>query len=300
MKFRKIQELWSTYGITSIPDLFLYGILFGGLCFGVSYYRTRTERIGSSEHGNVVSVGKDYREKLGILQSELSEIPLDMTIKIGGATSAAQLMVALSQNHDNITNTDAKGTLEGVKDLLAGNIQISFASKEIEHPDLDSYPIERVPIVFFVKKDTPINNISSNDLKQIYQDGFGSLNSHPVIAIYRSEVSGTQKRVEEYLGFKPRGEEVPDSMVMVVRRVFERDGIGFNNAYQVANQGSIKILTMDGQEWINGGYINNRYPLFGTLYVVTKKNSGVGVQELVSWLRSDIGRQFVIKSLMGR
>lgn len=97
-------------------------------------------------------------------------------IKIEGSTSVAPLMMKLAEEYEKI-NTNAKISVtatdssKGLTRAMAGECDFGMSSRDLKDYEkelLDYESIARDKIVVIVDKNNPIDNISLDELKQIY------------------------------------------------------------------------------------------------------------------------------------
>ncbi|MGN0496866.1 MAG: substrate-binding domain-containing protein [Lachnospiraceae bacterium] len=119
-------------------------------------------------------VGKDY-ETVAKSSSFLSN-QAEGEIKIEGSTSVAPLMEELAQAYEKI-NTHATvivlatDSTKGLTQVMAGKCSFGMSSrslKDYEKELLDYETIARDNIVVIVEKDNPLDDITLNQLKDIY------------------------------------------------------------------------------------------------------------------------------------
>lgn len=176
---------------------------------------------------------------------------------------------------------------------------------------LEYTPIGKEAFVFFVNKDNPIDNISSEDLKKIYhgditnwKDIGGS--NEDIIAFQRPERSGSQSMMLHFMGDvtlkEPMTYEMIDGMGSIIKEVAEyhnEDGaLGYTFKYFLEGlnqEENVKILSIDGIYPTTENIKKGHYPLSTYLYCVTHKNKPKeNTKKLLDYLLSPQG-QYIIE-----
>lgn len=176
---------------------------------------------------------------------------------------------------------------------------------------LEYTPIGKEAFVFFVNKDNPIDNISSEDLKKIYhgditnwKDVGGS--NEDIVAFQRPERSGSQSMMLHFMGDvtlkEPMTYEMIDGMGGIINEVAEyhnEDGaLGYTFKYFLEGlnqEDNVKILSIDGVYPTVENIKSGKYPLSSYLYCVTHKNGAKeNTKKLLEYLLSPQG-QYIIE-----
>ena len=224
---------------------------------------------------------------------------------------------------DNIT---PQGSNVGIKQVEIGEIAIAISSRpltEIEKRDgLQEVAIAKDAIAVIVHKDNPINNLSIEQLKQIYTCrvtdwitlGWQNANNDPepfsIEVINRSSESGTQEIFQDrVLGGEAFCIDDSDSneknfktwekdeTTPVVRNL-SKYGIYYASLNHVIGAKGVKIIAINqiNPADQNGAYIlNGDYDLSRNLYAVSKKEAYTNVIEFINFLLSPSGQQIIYK-----
>lgn len=210
-------------------------------------------------------------------------------------------------------------TVEGFEELLTGKTDIFFGSKpseaqykmaEEKGAELVLTPIGSEAFVFFVNSENPVDGLTSDQIRKIYSGEYKSWkqaggSNIPILAFQRPEGSGSQTRMEYFMGNVPLKEplevEYELSMAGVIKEVAsyenKESAIGYSFRYYVSemfHDNNVKFLSVDGiypdAESIRGG----SYPLAGSLYAITlKDNENPAVEPFLEWMTGDQGKQIV-------
>ncbi len=172
-------------------------------------------------------------------------------------------------------------------------------------------PIGNEAFVFFVHKDNPIENLTTEQVKSIYSGeitnwkDLGGKNEK-IAAFQRNEGSGSQSMLERFMGDKsimeaPK-ELINDLMVGIIERVSnyksKSNSIGFSFRYYVEGiikNPDIKMLSIDGVKPTAENIKSGSYPIVTPIYAVTyEENANENVGKLLEWILSDEG-QYIIE-----
>ena len=172
------------------------------------------------------------------------------------------------------------------------------------------YPIGIDAFVFFVNKDNPIDNISSEQIHAVYSGeitNWLSINGvdEPIIAYQRPQGSGSQTILEQVIMadrelMEPIMENVVRGMGGIIEQVADyknyANAIGYSFAFftmEMVNNDEIKILSVDGVYPSKESILNNEYPYIGPFYAVTRGNETENMNKLIYWILSEQGQLLV-------
>src|ERR1044071_3877208 len=101
-------------------------------------------------------------------------------LRIGGAGTTLGVMRELGTAYEKVSrgttivvDQTSKASVGGARALLAGELQIATATRELSEADLDGYSklqsmeLARVPFVFAVNTATKVKGVTSGELLQI-------------------------------------------------------------------------------------------------------------------------------------
>jgi len=172
-------------------------------------------------------------------------------------------------------------------------------------------PIGMEAFVFFVHKDNPIDNLTTEQIKGIYSGEItnwkqvGGRNEE-IAAFQRNAGSGSQSMLERFMGDTPIMEAptelVNDLMVGIIEKVSSyrsrSNSIGFSFRYYVEGiiqNPDIKILSVDGVAPTAENIKNGSYSIVTPIYAVTyEENTNENVDKLLAWILSEEG-QYIIE-----
>ena len=171
-------------------------------------------------------------------------------------------------------------------------------------------PIGTEAFVFFVHKDNPITNLTTEQIKDIYSGKITNWKdvggkNEKIAAFQRNEGSGSQSMLKRFMGDTPIAdaptEMVNDLMAGIIERVADykskTNSIGFSFRYYVEGiikNPDIKMISIDGIAPTSENIRNGSYPILTPIYAVTyKENQNGNVDKLLEWILSDEG-QYII------
>ena len=171
-------------------------------------------------------------------------------------------------------------------------------------------PIGTEAFVFFVHKDNPITNLTTEQIKDIYSGKITNWKdvggkNEKIAAFQRNEGSGSQSMLKRFMGDTPIAdaptEMVNDLMAGIIEQVADykskTNSIGFSFRYYVEGiikNPDIKMISIDGAAPTSENIRNGSYPILTPIYAVTyKENQNNNVNKLLEWILSDEG-QYII------
>lgn len=213
-------------------------------------------------------------------------------------------------------------TIEAYKSLVNGDVDIFFGSmpspeqKQLAADagkELVYTPIGKEAFVFFVSEDNPVDGLTSEQVRDIYSGKISNWRNVggrnlPILAFQRPKNSGSQTRMEYFMGDVPLKEplksEFEISMVGVVSSVAgyqnKKTAIGYSFRYYATqmvlpdDSGHMKFLSLDGVYPSPENIADNSYPLTGQLYAVSlADNDNEYVGRLIEFMTSEQGQQIV-------
>ena len=287
-------------------DLFIY-LAFTNRCINDYSSQMRAKSIEVDEYlpfaENTKIVKKTYNEKLS------GDLP-----KIDGAAALFPLMSSFvyslyPENSVEYVNNDftdksalqyhnTRGAFKGLADKTIdiaicaspNNEQIEYAtSKGVE---FEQTPIGKEAFVFFVNKNNKVDNLSMEQLKNIYKGNIVNWNevggpSRSINVLKRNEGSGSQTALEKLIG---------DDIKFSVFNPFGA-ALGFSFRYYVdglTEHSNIKLLSLNGVYPSKENVQNNTYPIVSNFYAFTRKGeTNPNVQKVLDFILSSTGQEIV-------
>lgn len=189
--------------------------------------------------------------------------------------------------------------------------QIAYA--EEQGTEFIYTPIGLEAFVFFVHKDNPVDNLTSEQIRMIYTGEITNWkqvggNNEPITAYQRNEGSGSQSMflrfMGEYVPMEPSTETQVGGMLEIIETVSDyrnKEGsIGFSFRYYmegIIKNPDVKLLSVDGIAPTVENIQNGSYPITASLYAVTwASNENNNVAVLLDWILSEEGQELVEKT----
>ena len=172
-------------------------------------------------------------------------------------------------------------------------------------------PVGTEAFVFFVHKDNPIDNLTTEQIKGIYSGEITNWNqvggkNEEIAAFQRNEGSGSQSMLKRFMGDTPIMEAPTEMVNSMMSGIIEKvsdyrsksNSIGFSFRYYVEGiiqNPDIKMLSVDGVAPTAENIRNGSYPIVTPMYAVTyEENTNENVDKLLQWILSEEG-QYIIE-----
>lgn len=193
------------------------------------------------------------------------------------------------------TRTANKEVVDGGADIILcaypSEEQLEYASEN--NVELEFVPIGREAFVFIVNNENHVNNISSEQLRDIYSGkirNWSELGGEniPINAVDRNEGSGSQSTMLRFMN----GEKIRKNPMS-----FLGSPIGFSFRYYVegiVDHGGIKLLSIDGSYPDIENISSENYPIVSNFYAVyNKANDNPNISAVINWILSDEGQEMI-------
>lgn len=172
-------------------------------------------------------------------------------------------------------------------------------------------PIGYDAFVFFVHKDNPIDNLTTEQIQAIYSGEITNWKelggrNEKIAAFQRNQNSGSQSMLIRFMGDKPIMKPPAKMEISMMSGIVDRvsdyrsttAAIGFSFRYYmegIIQNPDIKLLSIDGIAPTVENIANGTYPITGPLYAVTwKGNENENIAKLLDWVLSEEG-QYIIE-----
>ena len=187
--------------------------------------------------------------------------------------------------------------------------QIAFAKEN--KTTFDFTQIGSEAFVFFVHKDNPIDNLTLEQIKDIYSGKITNWSelggeNEKIVPFQRNEGSGSQSMFLRLMDgvdvLEPNKETLSDAMGGIIEKVADYKNkptsIGFSFRYYVEGiikNPDIKVIAVDGVAPTKESIKNGTYPIIAPVYAVTYEgNPKENVHKLIDWIVSEEG-QYIIE-----
>ena len=237
--------------------------------------------------------------------------------KLDGAAAAfpvyASIVQELYENLDEQTVGDfvaCSRADEAYERLINGEIDILFGAqpsgKQIEAAkergvEFVLTPIAREAFVFFVNNENPVTGLTLEQIQGIYQkqivdwSGVGG-NDETIIPFQRPKNSGSQNiMLSMVMGDKPLPAPLSEELTVYKNHT---SAIGYSFRYFVTKTNpieNIRLLSVDGIKPTTMSIRNGIYPFVIDFYAVTAGSTNENADELIQWILSEQGQDFVSK-----
>ncbi|MBQ8288604.1 MAG: substrate-binding domain-containing protein [Clostridia bacterium] len=198
--------------------------------------------------------------------------------------------------------TNTRGAYQRIVD---GDIDIAICAVPSEEQlayaeaagvELELVPIGREAFVFLVNSNNPVDNLTVDQIKDIYAGKYRNWKElggpdRLISPLTRNEGSGSQTALLNFLGDT---EIAPDYDSLL------GSAIGFSFRFYVegiVEDGSVKMLALNGVYPSAENVANGSYPIISEIYAVYRKDDpNENVKLLVDWMLSEQGQQIVEES----
>lgn len=223
---------------------------------------------------------------------------------------------------ESVLCTNTRGAYEAV---IQGKRDIIFVARASEQQlelaqaagvELKFTPIGREAFVFLVGKDNPLDNLTYQQIRNIYSgktaewktlgwDGGGR-----IIAFQRPEGSGSQTGLQKIMGTLPIQvpQPLPDKSLIGTNSLMQQvavewqgvqPALGYSYKYYAtvmyANPDT-KLLRINGAEPSTENIQNGNYPFVADFYAVTKGEPTGNAKLLIDWILSPQGQEIIAKT----
>ena len=213
-------------------------------------------------------------------------------------------------------------TAVGFEALVNGTVDMFFGAKPSESQlefassrgvELEYTPIGKEGFVFFVNEENPIDNLSIQQIKDIYSGRITNWKevggkNEKIIAFQRPERSGSQSMMVYFMGDIPLKEpltyEMEYAMLGIIEEVAEyhnEDGaMGYSFRYYFDGMTQVegaKMIAVDGVYPSTESITSGEYPIVTPLYCITVKgNQNENVQKVIDFMLSEDGQYIIEKT----
>lgn len=206
------------------------------------------------------------------------------------------------KDFDKTSSIQKTGTTNAFKRVIDGEVDIIFCAepskKQLEYAASKNVELELIPIgkeafVFIVNKNNPINDLTVDQIKQIYT---GKINNWkdlggeftPIIALQRAEGSGSQTAMLSFMN----GEEMKRISQTILGR-----SIGYSFRYYVESivkDGKLKMISINGITPNIENIQNNTYPIVDNFYMIYRKdNTNKNIKTIEDYILSQEGQDII-------
>lgn len=247
--------------------------------------------------------------------------------RLDGATALYPLYAAIveatypeksypSYNSEVLVST----TPYAYENLFSGKVDMIFAAAPSESQkkiaeqkglELTMTPIGREAFVFFVNQKNPVDNLTVDQITDIYTGKVSSWEqlggkNDPIRAFQRPEDSGSQSALQSLMKgmplMDPPSKDIVTGMGGIINEVSQyrnyKNAIGFTFRFystEMVGNDQIKLLEINGVAPTKENIRAETYPITSELYIVTAGTDNPNVEPLIEWILSDQGQALVEK-----
>lgn len=200
------------------------------------------------------------------------------------------------------SSVQMKNTIRGFTAVVDGDTDIFLTAHPSESQmayakekgvELELVPIGKEAFVFIVNKENPVSDLSTDEIRKIYSGEITNWSAVggeflPINPTKRLENSGSQSTMKTFM----KGTEMKSNPLGFLGR-----SIGFSFRFyvsDVAENGGIKILSVNGIYPDKENISNKSYPVVADFYAVYRKdNDNENVKKVIDFLLSDEGKKII-------
>ena len=305
-------------------ELILLGLSLGFILFNLGFYLEVTRRYINNTSPEMqaksVEVNKflPFAADSGIFKLDsASKLEGDLP-KIDGAAalfpvfsafvhaiypeSSVQMQGAEFAPNSALQYHNTRGAYRAIVDGEVDIIMVARPSKEqLQYAQDKGVELEFVPIgyeafVFLVNKNNPVNNLSVQEIRNIYTGKIkkwsqvGGENRY-IQALSRNQGSGSQTQMLKFM---------QDEKINKHLMGYFGSPIGFSFRYYVEGlvaDSQVKMLSVNGFYPDKDNIASGKYPIVGEIVLVyNKKNPNPNIAKLVQWAVSAEGQKIIAES----
>lgn len=309
MKKKLFKQILAILGVVTfmvVTDIFIF-FVFTNRCINYSSSQMQAKSVEVDQYlpfaKETKIVKKEYSEKL------TGDLP-----KIDGAAALVPVFnsfvysiypeSSVKYENGDFTKDSAlqyHNTRGAFKGIVDGDCDIAFCAKpsndQVQYGkdkgiEFELTPIGREAFVFIVNKNNPVDNLTMDQLKDIYNGkttnwkDVGGAN-RPINVVQRNQGSGSQTTLEKLFGNEIKG------------NFFGPLGasLGFSFRYYVeelTKHGHIKMLKLNGVYPDRENVQNESYPIVSNFFAVTRKGeTNPNVQKVLDFVLSPTGQEII-------
>ncbi len=210
-------------------------------------------------------------------------------------------------------------TTQAYQNIVTGDADIIFAALPSDEQqqfakdngvELVFTPIGKEGFVFFVNGKNPLDNISLEDIQNIYSgevtnwSELGVDHLGKIKAFQRDEGSGSQSTLKKLMSGKnlmaaPQ-QDVVDGMGGIITKTADyknyKNAIGYSFRFyttKMVKNNQIKLVSVNGVYPSLENIENGKYPLASNFYAVTRKDADQNTLKLLNWITGQQGQKII-------
>ena len=231
-------------------------------------------------------------------------------LRLYSTTSTLRLVEDLTrayvQNTPQISFDLFTGSYDTLVRRIAGDEQAYFVTSHLPEPGetpLWGAPIGQDGIAIITHPDNPVRNLSTAQLRGIYQGTIKSWDAvggteNDIVVYSREEGSGTRAELEHLvMGRRLTNQAAiiaPSSAAMLVSIARDRHGIGYVSMSYLDS--SVRALSINDTALTTESVYDHTYPLRSTLFIAgAAEPTREAYRSFIAWVQSPDGQQIVAR-----
>ena len=272
-------------------------------------------------NGTTKIVGVDdflpFKNNSSIITSTDSTLQLNENLPIIHATTTFyplfSAIVQSTYNQDEYNNelqlVSTQQAINDIKDGSANIIVATMPSNEqldsLENCNLEFVKIGKEPLILYVNKDNPINNLTIDDITNIYNGNINNWSKlggkNQKITTYQLEDGNSSQTCFNNIfhnnitdKFHKKATDMCD---IIIQAANNKNSIGyaFNSFYSLmCNSENLKLLNVQDIAPTQQNFENNTYPLLFDVYFIYNKDvQNENINKLLDWILSEQGQSLI-------
>ncbi|MDE6678266.1 MAG: substrate-binding domain-containing protein [Ruminococcus sp.] len=257
------------------------------------------------ENSEIVRIETDFKltENLPVVDGAVALYPV-----FSGFVNAVYPKDSVIFDGENFTSESSlqyTNTLRAYKSVVDGGADIIFCAEPSQQQldyareqgvKLEFVPIGREAFVFIVNNSNPVDNLTVEQIKEMYSGKYTSWSEvggdkSVIDPVQRIEGSGSQSVMMSFMDSTPMKKN-PFGFI--------GRAIGFSFRYYVSgivDNGGVKMLSVNGVYPDKENISSGEYPITVDFYAVYRKdNSNPNIDSMLEWILSDDGQTIIEKS----
>lgn len=286
--------------------------------------------IGPGEDGQIEPYKPFMEDTKAVKLDEPSTMTIDNNMPVmDGALALYPVYSAIAQTVYNEANYNGEvvfhNTIRGFKALVDGTVDIFFSAKPSDEQyqyakdhgkEVTLTEIGLEAFVFLVPKSNPINNLSMQQIKNIYSGKtdywktLGWKDGGKILKYQRPKSSGSQTLLEYVMGDLPIEKPQPvfsrdliqsNSLMEQVTVPYRgvQSGLGYSFKFYATTMKynpDTKLLSIDGVEPTAENITSKVYPYSTKFYAMTIGEPQGNTKKVIDWILSDQGQDLIEKT----
>ncbi len=235
------------------------------------------------------------------------------TVRVTGASTVYPIVQmaaeTLKQKHQLNIEAQAGGSTRGFEDTLAGRNHLGAMARDLtpeEAQQVKAFPIAYDGVGIVVHQKNPLTGITTEQLRKIYRKEIRNWSElggtdDTIVVVSKAEGHATLKTFLQHTQLDRsavQADAIGGDNAQIIRLVSNNQhAIGFVSIGEVIHSVEIgmplRLLPLDGVEPTLAHVADKSFPMYRTLYLVSKQDPQGGGRILLDFLRSDEGKAII-------